>query len=94
VPLFSLVCIDKPDSLALRQSTRPAHLDYMDATGLVRLGGPLLDPQGESPIGSLLIVEADDLAAVEAFAAADPYAQAGLFERVEIRPYRVVVNAL
>jgi uncharacterized protein YciI len=94
VPLFSLVCIDKPDSLALRQSTRTRHLDYMDATGLVRLGGPLLDPQGESPIGSLLIVEADDLAAVEAFAAADPYAQAGLFERVEIRPYRVVVNAL
>jgi uncharacterized protein YciI len=94
VPLFSLVCIDKPDSLALRQSTRPRHLDYMDATGVVRLGGPLLDPQGESPIGSLLIVEADDLAAVEAFAAADPYAQAGLFERVEIRPYRVVVNAL
>jgi uncharacterized protein YciI len=94
VPLFSLVCIDKPDSLALRQSTRPRHLDYMDATGVVRLGGPLLDPQGENPIGSLLIVEADDLAAVEAFAAADPYAQAGLFERVEIRPYRVVVNAL
>ena len=38
--------------------------------------------------GSLIIVEADDLAAAEAFNAADPYAKAGLFERVEIRAFR------
>ena len=38
--------------------------------------------------GSLVILEAEDLAAAEAFAAGDPYAVAGLFERVEIRGFR------
>jgi uncharacterized protein YciI len=44
--------------------------------------------------GSMLIVEAADLAAAKAFSAADPYTTAGLFESVEIRPFRVVTGAL
>ena len=35
-----------------------------------------------------MIIEAANLADAEAFSAADPYRQAGLFERVEIRPWR------
>jgi len=38
--------------------------------------------------GSLLVIEVADLAAAQAFSAADPYAKAGLFERVEVRPFR------
>jgi uncharacterized protein YciI len=38
--------------------------------------------------GSLMIIEAANLADAEAFSAADPYRQAGLFQRVEIRPWR------
>jgi uncharacterized protein YciI len=44
--------------------------------------------------GSMLIVELPDMAAAEAFAEADPYARAGLFERVEIRAWRPTVGAL
>jgi hypothetical protein len=86
--LFVLVCIDKPDSLALRMATREAHFAYAGAAGRgVRLGGPFLDAAGEMA-GSLIIIEAEDMAAAKAFNAGDPYQQAGLFESVEIRPWR------
>lgn len=91
--LFALICTDKPDGLGLRQQTRPAHLAYMEAHAarLVEVG-PLLDEAG-APRGSLIVLEAADRAAAEAFAAADPYAQAGLFAHVAIHPYRGVFRA-
>jgi len=42
----------------------------------------------------MLIVEAEDLAAAQAFADADPYAAAGLFEQVEVRAWRPTIGAL
>ena len=93
MPLYTLSCRDKPDSLPLRAETRPRHLAYLEAAGpvSVKLGGPWLDEAG-APIGSLLIVEAQDIEAARAFAAADPYAQAGLFESVRVEPWRLVVG--
>jgi len=86
--LFALICIDKPDSLALRMATREAHFAYIGGQpGVLRLGGPFLDGE-EKMAGSLMIIEAANLADAEAFSAADPYRQAGLFERVEIHPWR------
>jgi uncharacterized protein YciI len=38
--------------------------------------------------GSLFIMQAPDRATVEAFSEADPYRLAGLFESVEIQPWR------
>lgn len=88
--LFAISCTDKPGSLELRLATRPAHIEHLKAeAGRILLGGPVLDAAG-NPCGSLLVVEAADRAEAEAFAAADPYAKAGLFESVAIRPYRVV----
>jgi uncharacterized protein YciI len=86
--LFVLVCIDKPESLALRMATRQAHFDYIGSrAGVLRLGGPFLDEAGEMA-GSLMIIEATDLAEAEAFSAGDPYRKAGLFQSVDIRPWR------
>jgi uncharacterized protein YciI len=88
--LFAIACTDKPGSLELRLATRPAHLDYLRAhESIIMLGGPVLDAAG-NPCGSLLVVEAADRAAAEAFAAGDPYAKVGLFESVAIRPFRTV----
>ena len=88
--LFAITNIDKPESSALRAATREAHLGYLDSiVAQVVLAGPVLNAEGQ-PTGSLLIVEAPDRAAAEAFAAADPYARAGLFGSVTIRPYRLV----
>jgi uncharacterized protein YciI len=52
------------------------------------MAGPLLADDGETMIGSLFVIEAEDAAAVERFRAADPYVRAGLFDRVEVHPFR------
>lgn len=87
--LFAVTCLDKPDSGHIRQENRPAHLEYAKATGAaLKMGGPMLSDDGERMIGSLLVLEAEDRAAVEAWCAGDPYAKAGLFDSVTIRPFK------
>jgi uncharacterized protein YciI len=94
VALFVLTCIDKPDSLALRMATREAHFAYARARpGMIKLGGPFLDEAGEMA-GSLIILEAEDMAAAKAFNAEDPYTLAGLFQSVEVRPWRATFGAI
>lgn len=92
MPLFTLLCRDRPESFDLRARSREAHLAYLAERGpAVKLGGPWLDGEGRS-IGSLLIVEADDLAGAQALADGDPYARAGLFASVSVEPWRLVVG--
>jgi uncharacterized protein YciI len=88
--LFVLICTDKPDSLALRLATRPAHLAWLE-TVVVKGAGPFLDDAG-NPNGSLVIIEAKDKAEAEAIAARDPYAVAGLFASVEVRPWKWLIK--
>jgi uncharacterized protein YciI len=40
----------------------------------------------------MLVVEAADLAAAQAFAAGDPFAVAGLFESSKVEPWRVTIG--
>lgn len=93
MPLFAITCKDKPGALETRLATRPAHLDYLKGFTGVKLGGALLGEDG-NPVGSLLIVEAQDLAAAQAQADNDPYTRAGLFESVEVRPWRLAIGEL
>jgi uncharacterized protein YciI len=89
--LFVLTCLDKPNSASLRAETRPAHLDFIRARiGQVPLAGPILAEDEKTPIGSLLIVELPNRAAVDRFLAEDPYGRAGLFQSVTVRPFRKV----
>ncbi|HTX50404.1 MAG TPA: YciI family protein [Caulobacteraceae bacterium] len=86
--LFVLTCLDKPDALPLRLANRGAHFAYIGGlAGVLRLGGPFLDDKGDMA-GSLMIIEVEDLAAAKAFSAGDPYVKAGLFQSVDIRPWR------
>ena len=86
--LFALICTDKPNSLDLRMTSRPAHLAFLDGLGSVmKLAGPFTDDAG-SPTGSLVVIEAENRSAAQAIAARDPYAIAGLFSAVEIKPWK------
>ena len=90
---------DRPGSLAERRAARPAHLariTELREAGRVLAAGPLPaidapDPGPAGFLGSLMILEFESLAAAEAWAAADPYVTAGVFERVEVLPYVVVM---
>jgi len=94
MPLYVMTCIDHKDALERRMGARPAHLDYVAANkALVKVAGPLLNEDG-GMAGSLFIIEADNRAQVEAFNAADPYVLADVFERVDIRAFKVTVGAL
>ena len=89
--LYAIYCLDKPGSLEIRLGNRPAHLAYLEGQGdKLVTAGPLLSEDGQTPLGSLLVFEAASRAEAEAFAAGDPYALAGLFESVAIRPWRKV----
>jgi uncharacterized protein len=91
--LFVVTCTDKPGALEVRLANRPAHLDYVRALGpKIRAAGPFLDGE-DKPAGSILICDVADRAALDALLAADPYAQAGLFASVDVKPFRWVIGA-
>ena len=93
MPLFVISWMDKPGHLPVRMASREAHLEYVRETGVVRLGGPFLDANGDMA-GSMMIIEAQDLETARAWHAADPYRTAGLFEASEVRPWRTTVGAI
>ena len=91
--LFAILCNDKADHLQLRLDTRPSHLDYLHSLGeQIKFGGPFLSETDQKPVGSMLVVDAENIEAAQAIAAADPYALAGLFETVSVRPWNWVIN--
>jgi uncharacterized protein len=80
---------DKPDSQALRASTRGPHLAFLaeNAPRLLACGAKLAD-DGSDGGGSFYIVDVETRAEAEAFLAAEPFAQAGLFARSSITRWR------
>jgi uncharacterized protein YciI len=51
------------------------------------MSGPLVSDDGKTMIGSLMILEAPDRAAIEAFHRADPFHAAGIWEKVNITAF-------
>jgi uncharacterized protein YciI len=91
--LFVISAFDRPGAGELRAKVRPAHLEYLKGKSeKIRAGGAFLDADGQ-PLGSMLIIEAADQAAAEAFPAGDPYLLEGVFERVEVRRWRAVLGS-
>ncbi|WP_424988413.1 YciI family protein [Microbulbifer sp. S227A] len=89
--LVALIARDKKDALQTRLDNRAAHLAYIEETGVVTQAGPLLGDEG-AMIGSLVILDVADVDAARDWAANDPYAKAGLFENVELIPWKKVVG--
>ncbi|NOD65059.1 MULTISPECIES: YciI family protein [unclassified Ruegeria] len=88
--LIALIAKDKPDALQTRLDNRAAHLAYIEETGVVSQAGPLLN--GDAMIGSLIILDVADTAAAQTWADNDPYAKAGLFQSVELIPWKKVIG--
>lgn len=99
--LYAIIASDRPDSLAARLAARPAHLARLEGLqeeGRLILAGPhpaidSLDPGEAGFTGSLIVAEFADLAAAETWAAADPYAAAGIYERLVVKPFKQVFPA-
>ncbi len=95
MPLFVMIGTDGAQGAERRPAARPGHLAHwapLDAEGRVRFGGPLLDAEGR-PVGSVLVFEAESLAAARAHAERDPYVTRAVFARFELHETRGVFPA-
>jgi len=96
---YAIACEDIKNSLPLRLQTRAAHLEriqrLVDQGRLLAAGPhPTLDTEepGEAGFtGSLIIAEFDSLESATAWADSDPYVDAGVFSRVTVKPYILVL---
>lgn len=95
---YAIICEDKPNSLALRMETRPAHLaalQLLQNEGRLLTAGPLPAIDSENPgdhgfTGSVIIAEFDSISDAQTWAQSDPYAVAGVFANVVVKPYKKV----
>lgn len=85
---FIVHALDRPGAVADRLAHYDAHKAYLGGSPIkIVISGPLLAEDNETMIGSLFLFEAETRAQVAAFNAADPFAKAGIWERVEIHPF-------
>jgi len=85
---FVIHATDKRDAIQTRAKyfrDHRIHLDKAATQGIsVLMAGSLVDTDGETPVGSLFVVEAKDRAAVDAFTGTDPYSAHGVWDRVDV----------
>ncbi|MEU6140818.1 YciI family protein [Streptomyces sp. NPDC047081] len=80
---------DRVGSLALREELGEAHWSYMDRFEAELIArGPTFGVDGETPTGSVHIVDLPDPAAARAFAFDEPNYQAGVYRDVLLRRWR------
>ncbi len=99
--LYAIIAHDKPGSLPARLAARPAHLERLrnlQDQGRLVLAGPLPAIDCEDPgeagfSGSLIVAEFSDLETAQSWAEHDPYAQAGVYGEVQVKPFRKVFPA-
>jgi len=97
--LYVIWAQDVPDSLEKRTAARPDHvarLKQLAASGRLIIAGPMPAVDSEDPgeagmSGSMIVAEFVSLQAAQAWAEADPYIAAGVYESVTVKPYLKVL---
>ncbi len=89
--LIAVICTDKPGHLETRKANRDAHVAYLKESGVVVQAGPFLNEKDEM-YGSLIVLDLPDMDAAHSWAAADPYARAGLFSEVRLEQWNKVIG--
>lgn len=97
--LYAITGQDIEDSLKKRLSVRAAHLDrlqQLQQEGRLILAGPYPAIDSEDPgsagfTGSLIVAEFESLQDALAWANEDPYIEAGVYEKVDVKPFKKVL---
>ncbi|GEA08944.1 hypothetical protein KUL42_37050 [Alteromonas sp. KUL42] len=97
--LYMICATDVADSLEKRLAARPAHLarlEQLKAEGRLILAGPFpaIDSNDPGPAGftgSLVVAEFETIDDAQAWADADPYIEAGVYDSVLVKPYKKVL---
>jgi len=93
---YAIIAEDVPNSLEKRLKTRPEHLSRLKELqnqGKLLLAGPFpaidnSEPGSAGFSGSLIVAEFNDLDTAKAWANADPYVMAGVYNHVIVKPFR------
>jgi len=99
--LYLIYAEDAPGSLEKRLAARPAHLERLHALqqeGRLVLAGPLpaIDTPDPGPAGfsgSMIVAEFASLVSAQEWAEQDPYASAGVYVKVTVKPFKKVLPA-
>ena len=94
--LYAITGYDVPNSLELRKAARPAHvarLQELQDQGRLILAGPF--PTVDASVagtdgftGSLIVAEFTNWDDAQAWANADPFVSAGVYQNVIVKPFR------
>jgi len=89
--MYAIVCLDRPDSAALRDAHRSAHQEFLKLHAKrIVFGGPLKNtPEGAST-GALIVVDCATRKEAEDLIAADPLYRGGVYESVAVRAFKKV----
>ena len=80
---------DRTDSVALRARVRPEHKVYLGRVAEhIAFAGPLLAEDGQTMLGSLLVIDFADRAAALAWLAKEPFTCAGLYRETQVHAFR------
>jgi uncharacterized protein YciI len=89
--LFVIHALDRGGGLSTRAKFYRAHRIHLDQAEQydvdVVTAGTLVADDGETPVGSVFVIDAKDRAAVDAFARSDPYHVNAVWETVQIHGY-------
>ena len=96
---YAIIAEDAADALPARRAARAAHLKRIQVlvdAGRVLLAGPhptldTAEPGEAGFSGSLIVAEFDSLEDAKAWAAGDPYTEAGVFASVTVKPFLPVL---
>ena len=96
---YAVISEDHENSLESRLSARPAHVERLTdlrAEGRLLIAGPHPavdnpDPGAAGYTGSLVVVDFDSLESAEAWANEDPYMSAGVYRKITVKPFNLVL---
>jgi uncharacterized protein YciI len=89
--LFVIHATDFKEGMNTRAKFYRAHRIHLDQAEQYNVdvvtAGTLVADDGETPVGSIFVIDAKDRVAVDAFARSDPYHVNRVWERVQIHRY-------
>lgn len=96
---YAIMAEDAPGNHDKRMAARPDHLarlEELKQQGRLLIAGPhpAIDSEDPGPAGftgSLVVAEFPSLEDAKAWADADPYISAGVYQKVTVKPYKKVL---
>lgn len=86
--LFMLYCLDAAGQAERRMALRPVHREHMARIAdRLAAAGPLFEDDGLTMIGSLMLVDFEDRAALDRWLSEEPFTQQGVYAEVTVRPF-------